>query len=395
MRIALVAHLKYPIVEPFAGGLEMHTHLLARHLIARGHDVTLFAAEGSDPALNLWPACPPTGTPTTPREAEEVALAEHAAYARILDAVAQGGFDLIHNNALHYLPLDQAARLPAPMVTSLHTPPFPELADAVAARTRPDLRFVAVSHVTAAMWREVVAVDAVIPNGIELDLFRPRLDPAATGHAIWFGRLVPEKGPHLAIAAARQAGMPLRLAGPRSDAAYWESHIAPALGEGVSYLGHLGHAALAAEVAQAAVAVITPRWEEPYGLVVAEALACGTPVAGFARGALPEIVDRWTGRLAPADDVAALAEALPAAAALSRAACRARAEARCDAQAMVDGYAALYGTERARWDAARAAGPGRTGAGRSAACFDLGRVGLGQKDLGQDGLDTAGGLSAA
>jgi glycosyltransferase involved in cell wall biosynthesis len=96
------------------------------------------------------------------------------------------------------------------------------------------------------------------------------------------------------------------------------------------------------------VAVITPRWEEPYGLVVAEALACGTPVAGFARGALTGLVDGRTGCLAPADDVPALARAILSAATLSRLACCARAEAFCDARVMVAGYEALYARGVAR-----------------------------------------------
>jgi len=347
MRIAVIAHLKYPITEPFAGGLEMHTHLLARHLILRGHDVTLFAAEGSDPSLGLRAVCPPTGTPVDPREAEAVALREHAAYAAIMAAVAVGGFDIVHNNSLHYLPLSEAHRHSAPMVTAFHCPPFTELENGVAERSGRDLRFVAVSEVVRAQWRHVVATDAVISNGIDLDIFRPCLEKPATPHAIWSGRLVPEKGVHFAIAAARRAGMPLHIAGPISDADYWHRVVAPTLG-GEVYLGHLGHAALARAVAGASVAVITPCWEEPYGLVVAEALACGTPVAGFARGALPDLTDVATARLVPADDVAGLARAIRAASHLSRAACRARAENLCDARVMVDQYEALYRAEASR-----------------------------------------------
>ena len=110
----------------------------------------------------------------------------------------------------------------------------------------------------------------------------------------------------------------------------------------MTYLGHLDHRRLAHAVGQAAVALCTPRWEEPYGLVVAEALACGTPVAGFARGALPDITDPRSGRLAPADDVEALARIIPEAGRLSRADCRHRAEVFCDARVMVDRYEALY-----------------------------------------------------
>ena len=345
LRIALIAHLKYPIAEPFAGGLEMHTHLLARHLLARGHDVTLFAAEASDVALEPRCVCPATGTPATPFAARLTALRERRAYAEIMARIARGGFDVVHNNSLHALPLLAAHRLPVPFVTALHCPPFPALEKGVRGRVRPDLRFVAVSEVVRGMWRSLLPVDAVIPNGIDLDRFRPRLEPAPERHAIWSGRLVPEKGAHLAIAAARLAGMPLRIAGPLSDPDYWRAEVAPMLGADVTYLGHLNHAALSRAVAAASVAVITPRWEEPYGLVVAEALACGTPVAGFSRGALPELTDAATGRLAPADDVRALARAIPAAATLSRADCRARAEAICDALAMVDAYEALYRRE--------------------------------------------------
>ncbi|WP_160000040.1 glycosyltransferase family 4 protein [Roseomonas sp. 18066] len=341
MRIAVVAHLKYPIAEPFAGGLEMHTHLLVRHLRRRGHAVTLFAAEGSDPALQPVTLCPPTGTPVSLRDIEDVALVEHAAYIRILGALATGGFDVIHNNALHYLPLTLAHVLPAPMLTVLHTPPFAELGTAVAERHDRRMRFLAVSAALQQVWLPLLQGAEVVGNGIDLGVFHPGPPPGA--HAIWFGRIVPEKGLHLALDAARQAGMALHFAGPRSDPVYWRSMILPRLGEGVTDLGHLDHAALSRAVAGAAVSVCTPCWEEPYGLVVAEALACGTPVAGFARGALPDILDAGSGCLAAPGDVAGLARAMRAATALSRQACRQRAEAFCDAERMVAGYEAAYG----------------------------------------------------
>lgn len=348
LRIGIIAHLKYPVAEPFAGGLEAHTHLLVRHLTARGHAVTLFAAEGSDVAFDLHAAGPPTGTPATAEAAARTAEAEHRAYAGIMARLAVRRFDIIHNNALHYLPLLQADRLSVPMVTTLHCPPFRELIAAAAALPRSDLTFVAVSAAMRRVWQPVLATRRVIPNGIDLEFFRPRLAAPSTPHAVWCGRLVPEKGLHLAIAAARLARMPLRIFGPRKDRAYWEEFIAPALGGDITYLGHLDHAALVQEVAQASLVLVTPRWEEAYGLVVAEALACGTPVAGFARGALPELLDAATGCLVPADDVEALARAIPAAAALSRAACRRRAEAQCDVRVMVDRYESLFAEELAR-----------------------------------------------
>jgi UDP-glucose:tetrahydrobiopterin glucosyltransferase len=339
MRIAVLAHLKYPIAEPFSGGLEMHTHLLVRKLRAMGHEVRLFAAEGSDPALEPVIICPPTGTPTGAREIEAVALLEHEAYTRILQLLAVERFDVIHNNALHYLPLTLAHTLPAPMVTVLHTPPFPELANAVAEMVAPG-PFIAVSNSVRQAWASLVPA-CVVPNGIDLLQFRGGLSTLPP-HALWSGRIVPEKGLHLAMDAARLAGIKLRIAGPRSNNAYWQDMIAPRLQGDVTYLGHLKHDALALAMSEATVALCTPRWEEPYGLVVAEALASGTPVAGFARGALPHLVDESCGRLAPADDIVALARCIIAAAGLSRQDCRLRAEALGDATGMVRAYETIY-----------------------------------------------------
>ena len=342
MKIALIAHLKYPIVQPFAGGLEMHTHLLARLLRERGHDVTLFAAWGSDAALDYRPVCAPTGDAAgDPVRAAAIDAAEFAAYTAILDAVARGGFDIVHNNSLHDLPLRESGMLAMPMLSVLHTPPFASLANGVKDAAS-DMTFVAVSPSLAREWRGIGVDPEVVGNGIDLAVFPFSAGPCDPSGAFWSGRIVPEKGLHLAIDAARIAGLNLAFAGPRSDMAYWHTEIAPRLGGGVADLGHLDHAALAARLGRAQVALVTPCWEEPFGLVVAEALACGTPVAAFARGALPGILDATCGRLAPAGDTEGLARAMRAAAGLDRRACRARAEALFDAREMTDRYEALY-----------------------------------------------------
>ena len=160
--------------------------------------------------------------------------------------------------------------------------------------------------------------------------------------AVWWGRLVPEKAPHHAIDAARAAGLPIVLAGPIHDAEYFERQVRPRLGRDVEYVGHLRQHELNELVGGAAVAVVTPQWDEPYGLVAAEAMACGTPVAAFARGALPEIVDDSTGSLAAPGDLDALANAMQRAAALDRGEVRRTAEARFAKARMVDDYERLY-----------------------------------------------------
>ncbi|GAA1094711.1 MULTISPECIES: glycosyltransferase [Pseudonocardia] len=344
-RIALIASARYPIREPFPGGLEAHTAGLASRLRRRGHDVTVFGAPGSDPGLRVreMAVLPPisraarsdVGMPP------EWFLAEHHSYLELLLALSRerGRYDVVHNNSLHYLPLALADTLDAPVLTTLHTPPTPWMESAVRLGDPQRLRFAAVSAHTARAWAPTGARATVVRNGVDTAAWE--YGPGG-GVPVWSGRVVPEKGPVEAIRAARLAGTGLRLAGPCPDRAFFDSCVAPLLGDGVDYLGHLDHRALARLVGDATVAVVSPCWDEPYGLVVAEALACGTPIAGFARGALPEIVDPLSGVLAEPGDVEALAEAIRAASLLSRTDARRHAEATCSAEVMIDGYERLY-----------------------------------------------------
>lgn len=346
MRIGVIAHLKHPIGEPFAGGLEMHTHLLARSLRRRGHEVTVFASTQSDASLGVEAICDETslaGLGTN--EAQDAGFfREHHAYLNLMSDLRRRDFELIHNNSLHYLPVAMADTLDAPMVTTLHTPPFCWLESGVRLCRGASGAFVAVSESIRNSWSPITAIAGVVPNGIDLGRFVYHAEPAVDPYLIWYGRIVPEKGLHLAIDAARLVGATLRFAGPIPDPNYFDIEITPRLGADVVYLGHLPHAELARAIGRARAFVCTPRWEEPYGLVVAEALACGVPVAAFARGAIPEIVDASCGALAVPDDVASLAEAIAKALSLARPDCRIRAEANCDAEAMISGYERLYET---------------------------------------------------
>jgi glycosyltransferase involved in cell wall biosynthesis len=344
MRIAIIAHLKHAIGEPFAGGLETHTHMLASALRDRGHAVTLFASTRSDPKLRNEVICEETALLQTGiAEATDVAFfREHHAYLTLMSALRHRSFDIIHNNSLHYLPVTLADTIAAPMVTTLHTPPFCWLESGIRQCRADNMRFVAISEAIRAMWSPIVPIDRIVENGVDLGRFPFRAAPDRRPYLVWYGRIVPEKGLDYAIDAAGLLGMDLRIAGPISDRDWFESHIAPRLAPGVAYLGHLDHRALARLIGGARAFLCTPRWEEPYGLVVAEALACGTPVAAFARGAIPTILDPTSGALAMPDDTLSLANAARQAMRLDRADCRRRAEGHCDASGMISGYESLY-----------------------------------------------------
>lgn len=347
MRIAVIASSRFPIAEPFAGGLEANVWHLTRQLGRRGHKVTLFAAPGSDRGLAA-DSLRVSQVKLSRQSRADIsmppikAMEEHHAYLSLmLDLIGAraGDFDLVHNHSLHYLPIAMAPALRIPMVSTLHTPPTPWLESAMQTESRSPVRFVAVSDHTERAWRHATGRISVVRNGVDVSLWRPR---PGGGPLIWSGRIVREKGTDLAIAAAALAGWPLQIAGPIVDQAFFDDQVVPHLGSGVSYLGHLPQHELAAAVGGASAALVTPRWNEPYGLVVAEALACGTPVAAFARGGIPEIVTRQSGRLVAADDVSALAAVVPTVVGLSRKAARARAVTACSLESMVGRYEGVY-----------------------------------------------------
>jgi len=340
----MIASSRFPIREPFAGGLEAHTYSFARELHRRGHRVSVFAAPGSDLGFPVGELDVSAYRPSEAARRDVAApparwMEEHHAYLSLMMRLSDAGdeFDLIVNNSLHHLPIAMTQILPMPVVTTLHTPPVPWLESAIDVAGGAGT-FVAVSRAMTRAWSHAVSATTIL-NGVDPDRWRP--GPGGEG-AVWSGRLVPEKAPHQAIDAALLSGRELTLAGPVLDQQYFDREIRPRLGPRVSYAGHLPQEQLGELVGSSAVAVVTPQWDEPYGLVAAEAMACGTPVAAYARGGLSEIVTEPTGRLAAGADVEALAAAIEGAATCDRDTVRRHAVEVHGLGRMADQYEALF-----------------------------------------------------
>lgn len=327
------------------GGMEAHSFHLAEGLRARGHDVVLFASGDSDPRFALDPVLDEHYERTFPwaEHKGSAPLIAHvdAGYAAACDRIAQGGFDVMHNNSLHRFPLQRARAGGVPTVTSLHVPPFDALHWFVKDSGAPGHRLTVTSAGQLhAWWPDGPPPEAsVLHNGI---------DPAAwpfqaqgDGSLVWCGRITRNKGTHLAVQAARRAGLPLTLFGSIEEPDYWKSEVAPWVGGAIRYGGHLRGALLASEVGRASAFLFTPCWDEPFGLVAAEAMACGLPVASTDMGAAREVIAE-AGVFAPPDDVEALAAAIPAALEIPRGVAHARVMAMFTRDRWLDRCEALY-----------------------------------------------------
>ena len=347
IKIAVIGHIRHHIAPPFMGGMESHCHSLVKALRQAGHDVTLFAAGDSD-LPNFISICDQPYEKVLPwaewRGTDKLSQYQERAFARAWLAVLGGGFDVIYNNSLFPKLIEWAQRDGIPMLTSLHVPPYAEMRDSVHdAAEACAQQFSVTSRSQLSSWRSPVgAVQAnmrVVHNGIDLAEWKPAFRPG--DNMLWYGRITPTKGLAEAVEAASLAGALLDIVGIIEDETYFASQVTPYLSPSISYKGHLTGAALKNAVCKAKAVIVTPIWDEPFGLVAAEAMSCDVPVIAFDRGALREVLGEC-GTLVPAGDVEALAGAMRAHDNASHSGSRARALGCFSLEAMVDGYEGAY-----------------------------------------------------
>ena len=226
------------------------------------------------------------------------------------------------------------------MLTSQHVPPFGAMHEAVVdASGLPHIRFSVTSRAQLPLWFDQVPENmTVVHNGIDCDVWTPGVK---ADRIVWTGRITPNKGTALAVRAARKAGVALDIAGSVEDEDYFAAEVEPFVGDKIRFLGHLEGDALRRLVAGASAVCVTPTWEEPFGLVLAEALSCDVPVIAFDRGAMAEVMGDC-GTLVPACDVDALAAAMAEPPRLARGQARARALALFSNDRMIEGYVREY-----------------------------------------------------
>ena len=343
LKIAILAPPYLPVPPPLYGGTEKIVSLLTEGLVELGHEVTLFASGDSTTSATLSSLYPKAlGNSGFLKGNTEKPLAHyHACYARAEE------FDIIHSHG-QYLSLPEAANLKTPVVFTWHGSFYPgetteEKRETL--RTYKHLNYISISNNQRQGMPELHYV-ATVYNALDLSEYR-FVDENAGDYLLWIGRMSPKKGALEAIQVAKKTGIRLEMAATIDpiDREFFETSIKPEIdGEHVIYHGEIGHSALS-ELYGGALATLYPiSWHEPFGLVMAESMACGTPVIAFNIGSVPEIVvDQKTGFvIEPSEGVDGLVEAVKKTGSISRSDCRKHVETHYTKERMVRDYEAVY-----------------------------------------------------
>jgi len=343
MRIAQIAPLHEAVPPKLYGGTERVVSFLTEELVAQGHDVTLFASGDSVTSARLRPVWP-KALRLDPSVRDTIAphmLMMEEVYRQAAD------FDVLHFH-MDYWPFSLFGRQRVPFVTTLHGRlDLPEL--------QPVFNLFAkapVISISDAQRRPLPQAHyaATVLHGLPEHLLTPQ--GGKPEYLAFLGRIAPEKRPDRAIRIARAAGIPLKIAAKvdRADTDYFETTIKPMLsGGGVEMIGEIGDKDKSAFLSGAIGLLMPIDWPEPFGLVMIEAMACGTPVIAFNRGSVPEIIEDGVTGFIVEDETSAVAKVAQLAT-LPREKVRRRFESRFTARRMAEDYLRCYralGADRA------------------------------------------------
>jgi len=334
MRIAQIAPLHEAVPPKLYGGTERVVSFLTEELVAMGHEVTLFASGDSITNARLE-AIWPRALRLDPGIRD--GMAPHFLMLEQVYRMAEQ-FDILHFH-LDYFPASLFSRQHVPFITTLHGRlDLPELKPVYAGLPKQNL--ISISNSQRIPLPEANFI-ATIQHGLPKDLLRPMdIEPS---YVAFLGRICPEKRPDRAIRIARAAGLPLKLAAKidRVDAEYFNAEIAPMIGQGAELVGEINDAEKPAFLSGAKALLMPIDWPEPFGLVMIEAMACGTPVIAYNHGSVPEILEHGVTGFVVGNEAEAVS-ALGQIGSLDRKVIRARFEARFTARRMAEDYVDVY-----------------------------------------------------
>jgi glycosyltransferase involved in cell wall biosynthesis len=339
LRIAMLAPPWISVPAPGYGGVESVVSTLTEALVHRGHEVTLFCAPGSVSHANVVTLLEEPHPDEIERSLYEV---DHVgrAFDRIDAAAGAARFDVVHDHC-GFTGLAMASRIDTPLVHTLHGA-FTADTAAFYARHGHKAALVGISRAQLASAPPGLGPIGSIPNPIDVRAWP--LQERKGDYLLWVGRMTPEKGPHRAIAAARVVDVPLVLAGviQPGQQAFFDREVAPHIdGQRVRFVGEVGGSAKRSLFARARGLLMPIRWDEPFGMVMVEALACGTPVIAFREGAARELViDGTTGFLV--DDERAMSVAVGQLPRIAARDCRAWVSQHCDVEVVAAAYERAY-----------------------------------------------------
>jgi glycosyltransferase involved in cell wall biosynthesis len=341
VRIAILSPVWFPVPPSGYGGIEWIVSLLADGLVDAGHDVALFASGDSTTKAELVSAFPEAPSADIGKTSTEL---RHAlsCFERSTE------FDIVND---HSGPLAAAVggAVETPVVHTVHGPLGGADGELYAslARVAPEVGLISLS-MNQRKPRPDLPWVANCHNALDLDAYPVHAERGE--YLLFLGRMSADKGCHRAVEVAREAGLPLRIAGKMREPPeqeYFEAHVAPYLGNGIEYLGETSHAKKVALLENARATLFPIEWEEPFGLVMIESMACGTPVIATRWGAVPEVIEHGRSGIV-VDDYREMAGALAAADELEPSECRRSVEEHFSAERMVADYEGAYETVLAR-----------------------------------------------